>query len=199
MHNMEKEKQTVRNTDEMAANGLSFSEIRKVVSDQMGGYGGSDGMSVMKLVQLLGSAITGKKEEYKLSFDREEEDRWYVDFPNWPWKKANLEMVAGADKLLDILSKGKDRVTLLVKPSSKPMDETEFQELKQDGWLELTQIQSSLTGGATYTARGNNLERFVRTHPLTGEVSERTLWLCPVTLFVVGRYPKYFYVKAIEE
>lgn len=199
MHNMEKEKQTVRNTDEMAANGLSFSEIRKVVSDQIGGYGGSDGMSVMKLVQLLGSAITGKKEEYKLSFDREEEYRWYIDFPNWPWKKANLEMVSGADKLLDILSKGRDRVTVLVKPSSKPMDEAEFQKLKQDGWLELTQIQSSLTGGATYTARGNNIERFVRRHPLTGEVSQRTLWLCPVTLFVVGRYPKYFYVKAIEE
>ncbi|MBR5069268.1 MAG: hypothetical protein IKX25_07670 [Bacteroidales bacterium] len=196
---MEKEKQTVRNTDEMAANGLSFSEIRKVVSDQIGGYGGSDGMSVMKLVQLLGSAITGKKEEYKLSFDREEEYRWYIDFPNWPWKKANLEMVSGADKLLDILSKGRDRVTVLVKPSSKPMDEAEFQKLKQDGWLELTQIQSSLTGGATYTARGNNIERFVRRHPLTGEVSQRTLWLCPVTLFVVGRYPKYFYVKAIEE
>ena len=199
MHNTEKEKQTVRNTDEMAANGLSFSEVRRVVSDQMGGYGESDGMSVMKLVQLLGSAITSKKEEYKLSFDREEEDRWYIDLPNWPWKKANLEMVSGADKLLDILSKGKDRVTLLVKPSSKPMDETEFQELKQDGWLELTQTQSSLTGGATYTARGNNLERFVRRHPLTGEVSQRTLWLCPVTLFVFGHYPKYFYGKVVEE
>jgi len=198
MHNTEKGKQTVRNTEEKVANGLSLSEIRKVVSDQMDGYGETDGMSVMKLVQLLGSAITGRKEEYKLSFNREDEDRWYIDLPNWPWKKANLEMVCGADKLLDILSKGKDRVTLLVKPASKPMDETGFQELMQEGWLELKQIQSSLSGGATYTARGNGLESFVRKHPLTGEVSERTLWLCPVTLFVFGHYPKYFYGKVIE-
>ena len=156
-------------------------------------------MSVMKLVRLLGSAITGRKEEYKLSFNREEEDRWYVDFPNWPWKKGNLEMVCGADKFLDLLSEGKDRVSIIAKATSEKLDEAEFQQLMQDGWHELSQTQSSLTGGATYTVRGNKAEQFMRQHPLTGESMARTLWLCPVTLFVVGRYPKYFYVKAVEE
>ncbi len=199
MSNTENSKKTVRDNDQMTADSLSISEIRKVVTEQLSGYGDVDGMSVMKLVRLLGSAITGRKEEYKLSFNREEEDRWFVDFPNWPWKKGNLEMVCGADKFLDLLSEGKDRVSIIAKATSEKLDEAEFQQLMQDGWHELSQTQSSLTGGATYTVRGNKAEQFMRQHPLTGESMARTLWLCPVTLFVVGRYPKYFYVKAVEE
>lgn len=199
MSNTENSKKTVRDNDQMTADSLSISEIRKVVTEQLSGYGDVDGMSVMKLVRLLGSAITGRKEEYKLSFNREEEDRWYVDFPNWPWKKGNLEMVCGADKFLDLLSEGRDRVSIIAKATSEKLDEAEFQQLMQDGWHELSQTQSSLTGGATYTVRGNKAEQFMRQHPLTGESMARTLWLCPVTLFVVGRYPKYFYVKAVEE
>lgn len=199
MSNTENSKKTVRDNDQMTADSLSISEIRKVVTEQLSGYGDVDGMSVMKLVKLLGSAITGRKEEYKLSFNREEEDRWFVDFPNWPWKKGNLEMVCGADKFLDLLSEGKDRVSIIAKATSEKLDEAEFQQLMQDGWYELEQTQSSLTGGATYTVRGARSAQFMRKHPLTGESMSRTLWLCPVTLFVVGRYPKYFYVKAVEE
>ena len=199
MSNTENSKKTVRDNDQMTADSLSISEIRKVVTEQLSGYGDVDGMSVMKLVRLLGSAITGRKEEYKLSFNREEEDRWFVDFPNWPWKKGNLEMVCGADKFLDLLSEGKDRVSIIAKATSEKLDEAEFQQLMQDGWHELSQTQSSLTGGATYTVRGNKAEQFMRQHPLTGESMARTLWLCPVTRFVVGRYPKYLYVKAVEE
>ena len=199
MSNTENSKKTVRDNDQMTADSLSISEIRKVVTEQLSGYGDVDGMSVMKLVKLLGSAITGRKEEYKLSFNREEEDRWFVDFPNWPWKKSNLEMVCGADKFLDLLSEGKDRVSIIAKATSEKLDEAEFQQLMQDGWYELEQTQSSLTGGATYTVRGARSAQFMRKHPLTGESMSRTLWLCPVTLFVVGRYPKYFYVKAVEE
>ena len=63
----------MNNIQEKAANGLSLSEIRKVVADQMHGYGSIDGMSVTKLVKLLGSAITSKKAEYDLSFVKDEE------------------------------------------------------------------------------------------------------------------------------
>ena len=139
MSNTENSKKTVRDNDQMTADSLSISEIRKVVTEQLSGYGDVDGMSVMKLVRLLGSAITGRKEEYKLSFNREEEDRWFVDFPNWPWKKGNLEMVCGADKFLDLLSEGKDRVSIIAKATSEKLDEAEFQQLMQDGWHELSQ------------------------------------------------------------
>jgi hypothetical protein len=198
MYNTDNAKQTV-NMEEMAANGLSLSKIREVIAQQMHGYGEVDGMSVMKLASLLGSAITTEKEEYELAFNREEDDRWFIDLPNWPWKKDNLEMVCGADRLLDILSEGKDRVKLLVKPTEEPLDEDEVQDLIEQGWLEVKQTHSSLTGGATYTARGYEMDQFVRNHPLTGQSMQRTHWLCPVTLFVFGHYPKYFYFKVIED
>ena len=50
---------------------------------------------------------------------------------------------------------------------------------------ELIQKDHSLTGGSTYEVR--NLEGF-----------NRDIWLCPVTLFVLGRYPKYMYVKKVS-
>jgi hypothetical protein len=43
-----------------------------------------------------------------------------------------------------------------------------------------------LTGGSIYTV--TDLPGF-----------ERDIWLCPVTLFVLGRYPKYIYVKKNEQ
>ena len=68
-----------------------------------------------------------------------------------------------------------DRTTeVLVRPSNK--------KLELDGYAELVQKDHSLTGGSTYDV--HNLEGF-----------NRDIWLCPVTLFVLGKYPKYMYVK----
>ena len=50
------------------------------------------------------------------------------------------------------------------------------------GYAKLIQKDHSLTGGSTYEVTG--LEGF-----------NRDIWLCPVTLFVLGKYPKYMYVK----
>lgn len=62
-NNQNKNNQPVINSpEEKTANGLTLSEITKVVSEQMAGYGNVDGMSMMKLVKLLGSAITAKKD-----------------------------------------------------------------------------------------------------------------------------------------
>ena len=55
-------------------------------------------------------------------------------------------------------------------------------ELKDLAGHKLVQLDYSLTGGSTYQVTG--LEGF-----------ERDIWLCPVTLFVLGRYPRYIYVK----
>ena len=63
---------------------------------------------------------------------------------------------------------------ILVRPSSK--------RLQLEGYAELIQKDHSLTGGSTYEVR--NLEGF-----------HRDIWLCPVTLFVLGKYPKYMYIK----
>ena len=39
-----------------------------------------------------------------LNFYKEETNRWYVDLPCWSGLKEDLEMVEGADLMLDILS-----------------------------------------------------------------------------------------------
>jgi len=201
MNNEEMEKMNA--TNEKAANGLSLSEIRKVVEEQMHGYGSANGMSVMKLVKLLSSAITQKKDVYELTFVKDD-DTWYIDLPEWPWRRENLAMVCGADKMLELLAatpendKGLNRVKLQVKPASEPVDNDTLQTMLGEDWVELTQIKSTLTGGATYTLKGKIEKDFVSKDYWTGEPKPRTLWLCPVTLFVMGQYPKYFYGRVIS-
>ena len=116
----------------------------------------------------------GKKEEYIIKFNHEEDGLWYVDFPNWPFDHHNLLMVAGADELCAFLSEDNVSSYISVIPASKKEE--------HEGYAELTRINSSLTGGATYEVK--NLPGF-----------NRDIWLCPVTLFVLGEYPKYMYIK----
>ena len=188
---------SVSNLEKMAES-LSFSEVVKVIEQQMSGYGKGDRMSMMKLATMLLGSVTGKKNEYDLTFVREEGDRWYIDLPSWPWHHANLEMVCGADRMLEILSEGREKVRLLVKVAQTPCPEDVVDDMIKEGWIELTLIKSSLSGGATYVPRGEKMKNFYRVHPVTQERSPRTIWLCPVTLFVVGQYPKYFYAKVIN-
>lgn len=193
----------INNNIEKAANGLSISEIAQVVKSQMHGYGQVDGMSITKLVKLLAGAVTGKKEQYQLSFVKDK-GTWYIDLPEWPWRRENLAMVCGADKMLDLLAatpendKGPNQVRVEVRPTDTPVDNEELQKLLQAGYVELSQIKSALTGGATYTLKGRIGKDFKVKDYWTGEMKPRTLWLCPVTLFVFGHYPKYFYGQVIK-
>ena len=87
-------------------------------------------------------------------------------------------MVAGADKLCAFLSDDDKFAHVSVIPSNRPLD--------KPGYACLVQGEHSLTGGSTYTV--TDLPGF-----------ERDIWLCPVTLFVLGRYPKYIYVKKNQQ
>ena len=116
--------------------------------------------------------------EYTLTFVQDPDDRWYIDMP-WSGRRANLEMVAGSDDLLSFFdTEGNHRVTLHVVPSETP--------LQVEGHTELRQLDKSLTGGSHYDVTdidGFHLNR---------------IWVCPVTLCVLGRYPKYLYIKKVE-
>lgn len=83
-------------------------------------------------------------------------------------------MVEGADELCAFLSDD-DIITCV---DVIPADEEE----DHPGYAKLVQLDYSLIGGSTYQVTG--LEGF-----------ERDIWLCSVTLFVLGRYPRYIYVK----
>lgn len=133
-------------------------------------------MKSWKLVEkFVKGILSPRKSAYHLSFLYDPDDAtWYIDIP-WPGNRHNLAMVAGSDKLLSFLDKEKtNRVSLKVKISKKP--------LEMPGYVELFKTSSKLTRGAYYDV--HHLEGF-----------ERDIWICPVTLTVLGCYPKHIYFK----
>lgn len=123
-------------------------------------------------------SVLNRKREYQLRFNKEKDGCWYVDFPHWPFSHDNLAMVSGADKMLELLSDG----DLFVKVSVIPAKKKE----QHDVYIELKQTEHSLFGGSTYQ---------VKYEPFIQRFKRDTLWICPVTLFVLGHYPKFIYVK----
>ena len=122
----------------------------------------------------MANSVFGRRSEYHLQFNHEEDGKWYVNFPGWPFDHHNLMMVAGADKLCAYLSDDDEYAYVDVVPSKR--------QINMPGYACLVRGEHSLVGGSTYTAIG--LPGF-----------KRDIWLCPVTLFVLGQYPKYIYIK----
>ena len=103
-----------------------------------------------------------------LTFNKEDK-KWYIYLPEWEGDKAELEMVAGADKLLDVLSADKDTVTIEV--SEEPLEDA----------IKLKKLHH-LYGGADYKVENcPGVDR---------------AWLCKVTKFVYGGYmPNRLFIK----
>lgn len=97
-----------------------------------------------------------------------EKDRWFIDLPTWKGAKDELEMVMGADTMLDILAQGDDIVHAYI--SMKAFDAP----------IILT-FEKEEHEGATYT--------------LVSEYHTFPVWLCHVTKFVFGCFPKKIYIK----
>lgn len=106
----------------------------------------------------------------KLTFNKEKNGRWYIVLPNRVGPHASLEMVAGADTFLDILSHNTNDVSVEV--NNEPFE----------GCSELNRIHKHLFNGADYL-----LNKF------EGRTIEHKMWLCNVTLFVLGKFPKTIY------
>ena len=129
---------------------------------------------IIKGAPKLVRSVLNKKREYKVKFNKEKDGCWYVDFPDWPFDHHNLMMVAGADDLCEFLSDDGLETRVKVIPSTR--------REKHDGYAELRRTDHSLTGGAHYEVSG-----------IAGFTKK--IWLCPVTLFVLGNYPAYIYLK----
>ena len=108
--------------------------------------------------------------EQNLKFNKEGK-LWYIDLPQWTGTKAELEMVAGADKLLDALDTNKENTIKLV-VSAKPL---------QGSNITLSKLVNCF-GGATYIAKSTGFNR--------------PIWICAVTKYVFGGLlPKKIYIK----
>jgi hypothetical protein len=107
---------------------------------------------------------------------------WFIDLKWFPFNRAHLAMVCGADKLLDTLSEGRDEVRLKISTSRFGM--------KMPNRLE-RRIKLGLLSGATYEVVSPEIAFE------TSYLDKNHLWLCAVTLLVFGYYPKNIYYEVV--
>lgn len=110
-----------------------------------------------------------------LRFYKEESHRWYVDLPEWQGAKADLEMVGGADTMCDIIAQGEGEITLSLS----------LEMFKNADTLEFIREADEIGEGAFYlfkSYRGLDLDLVI--------------WLCDVTKFVFGDFPKIIYLQS---
>ena len=101
--------------------------------------------------------------------------KWYCEVPGFPKELfEHTMMVGGAAKLLEYYSRGDEHIEVEFKVADD-------EEALHYCGMQLTLSESSLTGGAFY--KGG----------IDGE-----MWLCPVTLFLLGRYPKNILIYRIH-
>jgi hypothetical protein len=105
---------------------------------------------------------------------------WYIDLPAYleqGGSPGDLQMVDGADTMLDFMSGGEGDV--MVQVSREPFEGSEV--------LELTEKCDPHIGGAYYllqTYQGQNINK--------------RMWLCGVTEFVFGDLPERIYIKSTD-
>lgn len=105
------------------------------------------------------------------------EVEWFVDLPEYLEKGgsiSNLEMVEGADTMLDIMSAGKKEVILNM--STEKLDNSDRLTLKEKC--------EPLKGGAYYFMK-----------EFEGKEINLTMWLCQVVEFEFGEIPTNIFVR----
>ena len=108
-----------------------------------------------------------------LRFYKSQDEYWYVDMPEWEGSIDALEMVRGADDMLDELSNftGKD-VHLRIATSA-------FNDCER-----LIKIQDDVVGGGAYYGYPSAYE-------------PKIIWLCSVSNWYFGYHPENIYFKSI--
>jgi len=107
-------------------------------------------------------------------FIKEDNGRWYIDLPDWQGVKADLEMVEGADTMLDYVGEGRNEVELTL--AEEPFENSTALRLIED--------YKDHVGGGIYL-----LEEY------EGKTLNQQMWLCDVTRFVFGKLPPFIYFK----
>lgn len=135
-------------------------------------------MNYLKFIELYCKANYKrlKKNSFDVSFKRIN-GAWYCDIPGWPEEYfPNTMMVTDAHTLLCRLSPDKDYLTLKVKTYSEAPEggDTVLEKIATNG-------SNEVTGGAIYKM---------------GDLNH--IWLCPVTQFVLGGFPKYIEFEVAE-
>jgi hypothetical protein len=116
--------------------------------------------------------------ERAIRFYKNAKHEWYADIPEWGGDIADLQMVEGADELLNWIAVAGDECKLLMAD----------RHIKNAEILDLVYVrEENLGGGGDYL-----LEKF------RGEFKNHKLWLCHVTEFVFKQLPERIYFKEID-
>lgn len=157
-------------------------------------------MKILNIIYTLFILIRNlivKKEDYTLRFVAINDGpikRWYYSFPHWGFNFDHLEMVSGADTLCEKYSKGTNEAVVHI----KVLKEYDFR-LKQQGYKAYTrQSLSRYYDDEDLSFIDRILLGRTYTH-LSEDRKIDSFWICPVTLFVLGRYPKYIFIKENNE
>jgi hypothetical protein len=105
---------------------------------------------------------------------------WYIDLPEYLAQggdKGDLQMVSGADTMLDIIAETGNEVTLQI--------DTEFFDGADK--LVLSELCDPILGGGYY-----HMKKF------ENKSVNKDLWLCDVTRFVFGNIPDKIYIKRLN-
>ncbi|SMC94525.1 DUF6717 family protein [Pedobacter nyackensis] len=100
--------------------------------------------------------------------------KWYIDLPEWGGNTEDLEMVQGADTMLDKVSGHTNECYLEM--SDEPFDGADRIKLVQD--------LTNTLGGGNYV-----METY------KGELVNHDMWLCQVTVDVFHDLPRAIYVS----
>ena len=105
--------------------------------------------------------------------------KWYCDVPGFPKELfEHTLMVGGASKFLDYYSRGDSKIVATIRATTAEGE-------KFFCGSRLHKISSTLTGGAFYKDLSGNFDE--------------DIWLCPVTLFLLGKYPERILIYKINK
>jgi len=110
-----------------------------------------------------------------IRFYKDHREFWYADIPEWEGSIDELQMVLGADNLLDIIAQGETEVNVY------------FSTEAFEGAHLLTWFLDGVMGDASH---GGGMYRL---HQYMGITYDLSLWLCDVTKFVFGDMPQQIY------
>ena len=112
----------------------------------------------------------------KIKFEKEENNNWYVVLPEWEGSKEELQMVMGADIMLDIIAKTNNTVEL----------EITLEPEEGYNYLKLIDDYTNTIGGGIYL-----LQYF------EDKEINLDMWLCSVIVYVFGFLPEDIYFKRV--
>jgi hypothetical protein len=101
-------------------------------------------------------------------------NRWYIDLPEWKGSIDELEMVQGADTMLDLVSNNTSECYITI--GDEPFEGADKVTL-------VTDLSDSVGGGDYY------MEKYRH------DTVNQNMWLCAVTLDVFGFLPQKIFIK----